>query len=123
MRTRLPAVLLLLLSWFLPAGAQVTTVHAAAVQRIASAGPSQQAPCAAAVAGPHTPRTWVVPAPHQQLARYTHHDAISGQAVLAAGPPDTPPAWSIARRWPTIDAHADHGQVAPAARAPPSTTG
>ncbi|MFI9597966.1 hypothetical protein [Nonomuraea sp. NPDC052265] len=111
MRTRVPAALLLVLSWLLPAighgeiAPQVTAIRAAidrpAVVQLSSTPP---------------------PPPLAQV-RHGGHDQAGpgGQALPAAGPARLLRVWSAVVRRPAARAAADRPRGAAAARAPPST--
>ncbi|MFI6924638.1 hypothetical protein ACIBIZ_32170 [Nonomuraea spiralis] len=143
MRTRVPAALLLVLSWLLPAighgeiASQVAAVMAPA--QAAAQTPAQtpaQAPAEAPVrasvrtvvrAEAHRPaaaslRSTPPPQPLAQ-ARPSGHDQAgpAGQALPAAGPARPRPSWTAVVRPLVSRSAADRPQGAPAARAPPST--
>ncbi|GGT40890.1 hypothetical protein ACFFV7_39985 [Nonomuraea spiralis] len=139
MRTRVPAALLLVLSWLLPAighgeiASQVAAVTAPA--QAAAQTPAQtpaEAPVRASVqtvvrAEAHRPaaaslRSTPPPQPLAQ-ARPSGHDQAgpAGQALPAAGPARPRPSWTAVVRPLVSRSAADRPQGAPAARAPPST--
>jgi hypothetical protein len=112
-RTRLPAALLLLLSWFLPAAgqAQLAAAHVVAVPD--TARQTEQHPGA---------RQAPSPPPHAH-ARTGAYDTTGGNgpAVLPAGVPAPGPAWSAVVRRIGGDGPPARHQSAGLARAPPST--
>lgn len=111
MRTRLPAALLLLLSWFLPAtghahvAAQVGVVHEATWH-------AEQYPGARQL--PFHPAS--------AHARTGPYDVIGGgTAVLASGGPHARTTWAVVVRRPATGAPVTRHRDTTSARAPPST--
>jgi hypothetical protein len=110
-RTRLPAALLLLLSWFLPA-----TGHAQAAAQVVAVQEAtwhaEQHPGARQL--PFQP-----PSAH---ARASAYDVIGGgAAVFASGGPHPRTTWAAVVRRPATDAPVTRHRDATSARAPPST--
>ncbi|MFB4271696.1 hypothetical protein [Nonomuraea sp. GTA35] len=108
---RLPAVLLLLLSWFLPATAhaqvaqQATAVHAAVWR-----------------AEQHHSGVRQLPHPAPELRAWPGQGGTTGAAAaLAAEPAGVRPAWAEVVPEPPLDVPAARRPLASAARAPPST--
>ncbi|MGW2223336.1 hypothetical protein ACWCSD_50800 [Nonomuraea sp. NPDC001684] len=127
MRSRLPAALLLVLSWLLPAtghaevAAQVAAqVAAPAVTQAVTQVTAIQAaadPPAVAQLGSTPP-----PPPLAQVRQAGHDQAgPGGQALPAAAPARSLHVWSAVVRRPAVRAAADRPGGAAAARAPPST--
>ncbi|WP_336213909.1 hypothetical protein [Nonomuraea sp. LPB2021202275-12-8] len=113
MRTRLPAALLLLLSWFLPAAghahaaAQVAAVHEAVWQAEQHPGARQT---------PYQP-----PSAHARAGSYTAIGGGGGTAVLATGGQRARISWVVVVRRPATGTPVVRLQAATPARAPPST--
>ncbi|MEV0826215.1 hypothetical protein [Nonomuraea rubra] len=108
---RLPAVLLLLLSWFLPATAhaqaaqQATAVHAAVWRAEQQHSGVRQ-----------------LPHPAPELRAWPGQGGTTGAAAaLAADLPGVRPAWATVVPEPPLDVPAARRPLASAARAPPST--
>jgi hypothetical protein len=113
MRNRLPAALLLLLSWFLPA-----TAHAQAVQQVAavSAGAAWRA---------EQQHSGVrhVPPPAPDVRAWSGPGGVTGAAAaLASERPGVRHPWAVAARTPRTGAPESRRPLAAPARAPPSTT-
>lgn len=129
MRTRLPAALLLVLSWLLPAIGhgeavhQVAAVHQAVVQAPAGERTLGQEPLSQAGPGPLPQvRQGPLPQPAAQVRHAAHDQAgPGGQALPAAVAARLPRSWAavVRRPAPRVPAARPHG--AAAARAPPST--
>ncbi|MEV4400088.1 hypothetical protein [Nonomuraea sp. NPDC049607] len=123
MRTRLPAALLLVLSWLLP-----TIGQAAGHGTGPGIGHSQVAPQVAAIRAAIDQAAAVQlgstpPPPPLAQIRHGGHDQAGpgGPALSAAAPARLPQVWSAVVRRPGSRAAADRPQGAAAARAPPST--
>ncbi|SEG91667.1 hypothetical protein SAMN05444920_107324 [Nonomuraea solani] len=113
MRTRLPAALLLLLSWFLPA-----TAHAQAVQQLTATAQAT---------------SWRAEQQHSGMRQVPHPGPVmrawagpygvtgSGAAVLGSGPAGHRHGWAVAVAPATTDAPARTRPDTAPARAPPST--
>ncbi|MEV0612721.1 hypothetical protein AB0I81_05285 [Nonomuraea sp. NPDC050404] len=111
LRNRLPAALLLLLSWFLPAAA-----HAQAVQQVAAAS--------AATWRAEQPPSGMrqVPPPAPDVRAWSGPGSMAGaSAALTAEHSGVRPAWSVLAPASCADAPANRRPLAAAARAPPST--
>jgi hypothetical protein len=110
-RTRLPAALLLLLSWLLPAaGHAQAAAQVVAVQE--ATWHAEQYPGARQL--PFQP-----PSAHARTGAY---DVIGGgAAVLASGGPHARTTWAAVVRRPVTDAPVARHRDATPARAPPST--
>ncbi|MFC6370184.1 hypothetical protein [Nonomuraea thailandensis] len=110
--TRLPAALLLLLSWFLPATAhahvaqQASAVHAAVWR-----------------AEQHHSGVRQLPHPAPELRAWPGQGGTPGRApaTLAAERDGVRPAWAAVVPEPPLDVPAARRPLASAARAPPST--
>ncbi|WP_188197324.1 hypothetical protein [Nonomuraea sp. SYSU D8015] len=112
MRTRLPAALLLLLSWFMPA-----TAHARAVEHL-------PVPVVSAWRAQEQPGVGQEPYRHSML--HARHGLLglagpAGPAVLPSGLPHPARAWTAVVARPGAHAPADRRPAATPARGPPST--
>ncbi|MFF0866061.1 hypothetical protein ACFYUV_30210 [Nonomuraea sp. NPDC003560] len=128
MRSRLPAALLLVLSWLLPATghAEVAAqVAAPAVTRAVTQAVTQLTAIQAAADPPAVAQLGSTPPPPPPLAqvRQAGHDQAGpgGQALPAAASARSLHVWSAVVRRPAVRAAADRPGGAAAARAPPST--
>ncbi|NJP97266.1 hypothetical protein HCN51_48925 [Nonomuraea sp. FMUSA5-5] len=117
MRARLPAVLLLLLSWFLPATAhaqaaqQAAAVHAAVWRAEQQQSGARQLP----YPGPDL-RAW-----HGQTGAAGTGGTGGTAAALAAEPSGARPAWAVVVPPASLDVPQARRPRASGARAPPST--
>ncbi|HEX4817680.1 MAG TPA: hypothetical protein VFV66_33490 [Nonomuraea sp.] len=141
---RLPAVLLLLLSWLLPATAHARlaeppAAHAPAVWRTQlqpapgrppatwrAQGQLRADPAAAAWRGHHDRRHGFGQEPYRHAWAQARHVLLglagpAGAAVLPCGPPYATGAWAAVAAPSDRDAPASRRPAAAAARAPPST--
>ncbi|MFC5832678.1 hypothetical protein [Nonomuraea insulae] len=109
LRTRLPAALLLFLSWFLPA-----TAHARAVQQVTAVTWQAEQ---------HQSGMRQVPPPAQDVRAWAGPGSVTGaSAALADGPPAFRSPWAVVVPGRAADAPAARRPRAATARAPPSTT-
>ncbi|MEU1729222.1 hypothetical protein ACNF49_24985 [Actinomadura sp. ATCC 39365] len=123
MRTRLPAALLLVLSWLLPATGHAQVAAQVAAQAVTQAVTQVTAIQAAADRPAVAKLGSTPPPPPLAQVRQAGHDQAGpgGQALPAAAPARLLHVWSAVVRRPALRAAADRPRGAAAARAPPST--